>query len=690
MSITVKEQNPLLRDGVRYPLFAEISHDHVEEAVAHLVADIERRIVNLENDSNDSFDSVYQQLEDISVEIGKVWSPISHLQHVKNSVELREVYDRVQLRIVDLNLRLNQNEVIYRKLFKLSQDKSLTGVQRRIVDLRLREADLAGISLEGEKRQRFNVINEKLTKLSTQFENNALDSLKEFELVLTTIDQMAGLPESFLRLSSQSYRLAKKGKESTPTAGPWLITLDYPCFAPFMEYSERRDLREKLYRARIAIASQEPFDNSGLLCDILRLRREQAKLLGFDNYADLSVSVKMAGRTERVKRLLDELHAASHQRGKSEYDELVTYARQCGQKENLAHWDMSYWTRRLEEDRFNLDEEKLRRYFPLPRVMRGTFKLCQTLFDIDVREHTSEVQVWHKDVKFYRVYKKGKRIAAFYFDPYSRPQNKLSGAWMGTLTDRRRARGKLEKPLCYVVCNFTPPVGNEPSLLTFWEVLTLFHELGHALHGMLTTIDHADISGGGGIEWDAIELPSQFMENFCYLDSVIRWISKHVDSGKPLPTEMLRRLQDKRTFRAASKILRQLFLGQTDLQLHEYFDPDSADNDPFAVMRHVAEQTLPVTPLDGDRFLCSFGHIFAGSYAAGYYSYKWAEVLSADAFSLFRENGLETRAQLRKSGLRYRDTILALGGSMHPDTLYKKFRGRPPTTEALLQEYGLS
>ena len=688
MSNTVK--NPLLREGVKYPLFAEISHNHIRGAVSHLVTDIERRIADLENDPDDSFVSVYQQLEDISVEIGRIWSPISHLQHVRNSAELRAVYDKAQLRIVELNLRLNQSEVIYRKLFKLSEDQNLTDVQRRIVDLRLQEADLAGISLKGEKRQRFNTINEQLTKLSTRFENNALDSLKQFELILTDNDQIVGLPISFLCFSSQSYRLAKKGNASTPISGPWLITLDYPCFAPFMEYSERRDLREKLYRARVAIASQHPFDNSGLLCDILRLRREQARLLGFDNYADLSVSVKMAGRTERVKRLLDELHAASHEQGKDEYDELVAYALRHGQKEKFAHWDVSYWTRRLEEDRFDLDEEKLRRYFPLPRVLEGTFNLCRTLFDIEVRDHTSEVQVWHKDVKFYRIYKKNKQIAAFYFDPYSRPQNKLSGAWMGTLTDRRRAHGKLEKPLCYVVCNFTPPVGDEPSLLTFWEVITLFHELGHALHGMLTTIDYADISGGGGVEWDAIELPSQFMENFCYLDSVIRGISQHVDSGEPLPTEMLRRLQGKRTFRAASKILRQLFLGQTDLQLHECFDPDSADKDPFAVMHHVAEQILPTTPLKDDRFLCSFGHIFAGGYAAGYYSYKWAEVLSADAFSLFRENGLETPEQLRKSGLHYRDTILALGGSMHPDTLYQKFRGRPPTTEALLQECGLA
>lgn len=688
MSNTV--QNPLLREGVKYPLFAEISHDHIEEAVAHLVTDIERRIADLENDPDGSFVAVYRQLEDISVEIGRIWSPVSHLQHVKNSAEFRAVYDKAQLRIVELNLRLNQSEVIYRKLFKLSEDKGLTDVQRRIIDLRLREADLAGISLRGEKQQRFNSINEELTRLSTQFENNALDSLKQFELILTDNDQIVGLPTSFLRFSSQSYRLAKEDESSTPTGGPWLITLDYPCFAPFMEYSERRDLREKLYRARVAIASQEPFDNSGLLCDILRLRREQARLLGFDNYADLSVSVKMAGRTERVKRLLDELHAASHERGKDEYDELVAYAQRHGQKEKFAHWDVSYWTRRLEEDRFDLDEEKLRRYFPLSRVLEGTFSLCQTLFDIEVRDHTSEVQVWHEDVRFYQIYKNNKHIAAFYFDPYSRPQNKLSGAWMGTLTDRRQAHGKLEKPLCYVVCNFTPPVGNEQSLLTFWEVITLFHELGHALHGMLTTIDYADISGGGGIEWDAIELPSQFMENFCYLDLVIRGISQHVDSGDPLPTEMLQRLQGKRTFRAASKILRQLFLGQTDLQLHEHFDPDSADDDPFAVMHHVAKQILPVTPLEDDRFLCSFGHIFSGGYAAGYYSYKWAEVLSADAFSLFRENGLETPEQLRKSGLHYRDTILALGGSMHPDTLYQKFRGRPPTTEALLQECGLA
>ena len=680
--------NPLLINA-GLPRFGEITHNHVAGAVDHLVEIVTRKVTQIEKNTNLTFVALYEPLEEIDVYFQKIWGPIEHLQMVANSSALREAYEKELPRVIELELRVKQNEIIYRKLFALGECRDLLNpVQRRIVELRLRDADLAGISLTEEKRQRFNTILEELSRLSTQFANNNLDAVKEFKLVLKTKKEIAGLPQGFLRLVAQNYNEVFLGKEATTKQGPWLITLDHPSYIPFMEYSECRDLREKVYRAHVTSASREPLDNTMLITKILRLRKEMANMLGFSNYADLSLSTKMAGNTTNVKKLLQELQEACFPLGKEEHEALIDYARNHGHGE-LMNWDILFWGHKLKEELFNLDEEKMRRYFPLPVVLQGMFTLVKKLFAIEIRDCTSEVQVWHPDVTFYKVYdERGKHLAAFYLDPYSRPQSKMGGAWMNKCVSRREVYGMVDVPACYVACNFTPPVGDEPSSLVFYEVLTIFHEFGHALHNMLTRINYADVSGGNGVEWDAIELPSLFMENFCYLKSVIKDISRHVDSGETLPATLLTQLRASKNFRVASGLLRQLFLSQTDLQLHETFDPNGDDN-PFALMHRVAEQTQIILPISGDRFLCSFSHIFAGGYAAGYYSYKWAEVLSADAFSLFQENGLDD-TELRKTGQQYRDTILALGGSIHPAELFRKFRGRDPSTAALLRDYGVN
>ena len=678
--------NPLLQNAP-LPLFDAIEPSHVEEAVEHLVTLVQQQLKQLENSADGNFEHLYEPLDMIWLHLQRIWAPIAHLQSVKNSSALREVFQKVLPQVVKLKLQLGQNETIYRKLHKLAESKDLTDVQRRIVTLSLQRMDLDGVSLQGKSKERFNIISERLSQLSEQFANNALDAVKAFQLVLKTQDEVAGLPQGFLQLAAQSYRDVFKEETSADT-GPWLITQEQTSFFPFMEYSERRDLREHLYRTRTTLAAQVPHDNTALITEILQLRRELADILRFPNYAELNLSTKMAGKPYKVNELLDELYRVCHPKGQEEHAELTAYAREQGMHEPLQHWDVAYWARRLKEERFDLDQERLRSYFPLPRVLEGMFTLAQKLFGVTIKQDDEAAQRWHDDVSFYKVYDdRGEQIAAFFLDPYSRPQEKMGGAWMNRAVSRRRAEGELELPVCYIVCNFTPPVEGKPALLKFYEVITLFHEFGHGLHNMLTTMDYAAVAGGNGVEWDAIELPSQFMENFCYLDDVIKDISCHVDSGETLPNAMLEQLQKSKNFRVANSVLRQLSFARTDMQLHEDFDPNGKDS-PFALMRRVMAETQVMPPLDEDRFLCSFGHIFAGGYAAGYYSYKWAEVLSADAFALFKEHGFSAE-QLRTNGYHYRDTILAPGGSAHPSELFKRLRGRPPRTEALLEDYGL-
>ena len=679
--------NPLLQNAA-FPHFDAIKPSHVEAAIARLVALVQETLQQLEDSPDGSFDQLYTHLDTISLHKQRIWLPIAHLQSVSNSEELRVVFHQVLPQVVQLELQLGQNETIYRKLHKLAESKDLTAVQRRIVDLRLRRMDLEGVSLQGEKQKRFNVISQELSQLSEQFANNDLDAVKKYQLVLRQQEDLSGLPPGARQLAAQAYHQAVKQEVSAET-GPWLITLEQPSFLPFMEYSERRDLRARLYRAQIARAAHAPHDNTELINKILRLRREAADILRFPNFATMNLSTKMAGKPEAVQELLDALQRVCHPPGKEEHAELTAYAQEHGFDGALQQWDVAYWARRMKEERFDLDKEQLRRYFPLPKVLEGMFTLANKLFGITVQRDDAAVPRWHQDVSFYQVYSEdGEQIAAFFLDPYSRPQSKMGGAWMNRAVSRRRATDGLELPACYIVCNFTPPLGDQPALLDFYEVITLFHEFGHGLHNMLTTMDYAAVAGGNGVEWDAIELPSQFMENFCYLESVIKDISAHVDSGETLPPAMLAQLQNSKNFRVASAVLRQLSLSRTDLQLHETFDPDGTD-DPFALMQRVAAETQILPPLAEDRFLCSFSHIFAGGYAAGYYSYKWAEVLSADAFALFKEQGFSD-AQLRSNGCHYRDSILAPGGSVHPAELFQRLRGRPPRTAALLEDYGLA
>jgi oligopeptidase A len=650
----------------------------------------------LEREAEPSWKGVVEPIERMTDRLGFGWGIVEHLMSVRNSSALREAYEEVEPEVVKLSMRIGQSRPVYRTLVAL-RDKGagLDPAQRRIVEKLVQEAELAGVGLEGEALERFQKIRLELAELSTRFGNHLLDATKAFALVLSEPSEIEGLPKSFLETAAQAAR-AGGDAEATSEAGPWRVTLDGPSYVGFMKHAARRDLREKLYRAHITRASEGELDNRPLIDSMLTLRREEAKLLGFESYAEMSLSRKMAGTVARAEKLLEELRVVSYVAAKRELDGLRAFMRErdaSPEADELRHWDVAYWSERLREARFAYSEEEIRPYFPMPRVLDGLFALAERLFGVKVVAVDGAVPVWHEDVRFFRVHSlDGEEVAAFYLDPYSRPEEKRGGAWMNELVGRTRvivpAGKNVRLPVAYLVCNGSAPVDGKPSLMTFREIETLFHEFGHALQHMLTSVDYGLASGIRNVEWDAVELPSQFMENWCYHRETLVGLSQHVETGEDLPEDLFQKIRASRTFQAGLATLRQLNFGFLDLELHHRFEPGGGET-PFDVQRRVARSTTVLPPIPEDRFLCSFSHIFQGGYAAGYYSYKWAEVLSADAFAAFEEAGLDERAAVAETGRRFRDTILSLGGSASPMDVFKKFRGREPTTEALLRHSGL-
>ncbi len=699
MSATL--ENPLLAHG-GLPRFPEIKPEHVVPGVRACLTACARRLEQLETELEratgegrvPAWDELFAPLEQIAYEMQMTWGPASHLMGVLNSPELRDAYETVLPEVVNFSLRLSQSVPIYRALESSQKSEAyarLPEERRRILDKRLRDARHSGIGLPEADRERFNQIVNRLSKLSTQFSNNVLDSTKEFALDLREPADVAGLPPSLLALCSQNYNAARPehAPESTAERGPWRVTLDLPVFMPFMQHARSRALRENLYMAYIQRASSGSFDNTPLIDEILRLRAEKARLLGYATHAELSLSEKMAGRVAEVDALLEDLRAASFEAGRADLEEIRLVATKNGQSEPIHQWDVAFWAERLRESRFNFTDEELKPYFPLPRVLDGLFALVERIFGVRVRAADGQAPVWHKDVRYFEIENPdGSPVAAFYLDPYSRPENKRGGAWMDECLVRRKTATGLERPVAYLICNSTPPLGDRPSLMGFREVETLFHEFGHGLQHMLTTVDAMDVSGINGVEWDAVELPSQFMENWCFQKDVIMNMTAHVETGAPLPADLFAKIVQARNFRAGSDMLRQLNFGMLDMELHHRFNPDAGVS-VFEVAARIAEKTSPLPTLPNDRFLCSFSHIFAGGYSAGYYSYKWAEVMSADAFSAFEEVGLENAERVAETGRRFRDTVLALGGSRHPREVFTAFRGRAPSTEALLRHSGL-
>jgi oligopeptidase A len=706
---------PEILRGEGLPQFEAITPEAVTAHIPGLMAELEAELTALEQrlesrlaeaDAPLQWQELMDPLQRLGERLRWSWGVVSHLNGVCNSPELREAHAGQQAAVVQFGNRAGQSQVIYRGLERLQQQHEaaspgapghLDGAQERILAAERRDMQLRGVGLEGDEQEAFNAASQELAELSTRFGNQVLDATNGWTLRLSDPAEVDGLPDSLKGQLAQAARSA--GDEAASAeAGPWLLGLDMPRYAPFLKYSRRRHLRERVYCAHVSRASGQgdTLNNWPLIERILKLRGEQARRLGYANWAEVSLAAKMADSEAAVEGLLEELRAAALPAAQQELEALRQIARRHGAPEadDLQPWDVSFWAERLRQESFELDSEALRPYFPLPRVLDGLFSLCSRLFGITIEAADGEAPVWHADVRYFRIREgsgaaAGEPIAAFYLDPYSRPGSKRGGAWMDEcLVRSRRPDGTAVLPVAYLICNQSPPVGDTPSLMTFEEVETLFHEFGHGLQHMLTTVERPQAAGINGVEWDAVELPSQFMENWCYDRATLLGMARHWQSGEPLPEAEFSKLQAARTFMGGAATLRQVHFALVDLKLHSQWHPGCGQS-PEQLRRAIAANTTVLAPIDEDAFLCSFGHIFAGGYAAGYYSYKWAEVLSADAFSAFEEVGLENEAEIRDTGRRFRDTVLSLGGSLDPKAVFEAFRGRQPRSEALIRHSGL-
>ena len=644
---------------------------------------------------------------------------------VRNSDDWRAVEGELQPHVVRLSLRVAQSRPLYDALLALRGGPawaSLDEGRRRVVESAIRDARDAGVGLDGPARERFLEIATRLSELSTKFSNNTLDATKAFALDLGDPAEVAGLPPAVLALCAAAWNDAHAGEagaggageppapRATPEAGPWRVTLEAAIYGPFQQYAERADLRERLYRARAARASSGPTDNTAILSEILALRREQASLLGFPTYARLALDSRMAKTPEAVYAMIDRIGAAALPRAREELAALRAFAAENGASQDsegsrgsdssesaapaaeLRHWDLAYWSRRRLEALYGYSSETLRPYLPFPRVLDGLFGLARELFGVAIEPCDGLAPVWHPDVRLFRVRdaESGAELAHFYLDPYSRPAEKQGGAWMDEICNRaERPDGSVRLPLALLCCNQAPPSGGKPSLMTLGEVDTLFHEFGHALQGMLTRVGIPEAAGIANVEWDAVELASQFLENWHDLPAQLRALSAHVETGEPIPEDLIAKIQGAKTYNQGLATVRQLRFALADMDLHERV-PCAELPDADAAWAAASARFALLPPLPGERFLNTFTHIFSGGYAAGYYSYMWADILAHDAFAAFEEAGLDDPAARAATGRRYAATVLALGGSRAPADVFRAFRGRDPDPAALLRHKGLA
>ena len=694
-SMVVTKNTLLIGQGL--PPFESIKSEDVVPAITGLLIELEQELINLEATVKPTWNDLVEPLQKLQDRLTWSWGIVGHLMGVKNSPELRKAYNEIQPKVVEFINKLSQSQPIYQAFKNLSNSDSWENLdvgQKRIVEATIKDAELSGVSLEGEKRENFNAIELELAELSNKFSNNVLDATKAFSLTLTKKEEVDSLPPSLLSLAAQAAR-DDGAENATAENGPWRITLDYPSFIPFMQHCKKRELREQLYKASISRASTEELNNYPLIQRILELRQEKTKILGFNSYAELSLATKMAPSVAAVEKLLEELRSVSYDAAVKELEELKQFAasKNAPEANDFKRWDMSFWSERLREEKFSFTVEELRPYFPLPQVLDGLFSLVKRIFGINITAADGEAPLWHEDVRYFQISDETNTpIAYFYLDAYSRPAEKRGGAWMDECINRAKivenGQKILRLPVAYLQCNQTPPVDGKPSLMSFSEVETLFHEFGHGLQHMLTTVDYGGAAGINNVEWDAVELPSQFMENWCYDRSTLFGMAKHYETGETLPEHYYQKLLAAKNYMSGSGMLRQLHFALVDIELHHRYQVGGKET-VVELRRRVAETTTVLPILPEDAFLCAFSHIFAGGYAAGYYSYKWAEVLSADAFAAFEEAGLENQQAIAICGKRFRDTVLALGGSLHPMEVFKTFRGREPNTEPLLRHSGL-
>ncbi len=680
LSVADNNSNPLLEDR-ELPPFSRIGAEHVLPAVRTLLARGRARVAEvLDAAEEPTWASVVQPLAEMDDRIGRAWSPVAHLNAVADNPQLREAYNAAVPLLSEYATEMGQNEGLYHSYRRVAQTPGLDAAQHKVLENALRDFRLAGVDLPPDKKARFKTLSKRLSELQSTFSQNVLDATQAWKKHVDDAGILSGLPDSALALAADTAR--REGLDG------WLLTLEFPSFHPVLTYADDRALRREVYEANCTRASDMgpnagTWDNGEVIEEVMRLRHERAALLGFANYAEYSLARKMAPGTTEVMEFLKDLANRARPMARQELTELEQFAAsRCGH-ESLEAWDIPYYSEKLRQAKHDISQEELRPYFPAPNVLDGMFDVVHKLYGVDI-EPVDDVETWHPDVLFFRIRDaNGELRGRFYLDLYARP-HKRGGAWMDECRVRMRTSSGVQTPVAYLTCNFTPPVGNAPSLLTHDEVTTLFHEFGHGLHHMLTRIDYPSISGINGVAWDAVELPSQFLENWCWEEQALSVISAHVETGKPLPAELFARLKNAKNFQSGMQMLRQIEFALFDFRLHLEYDPTRGAN-VNALLDEIRSEVAVVSPPRFNRFAHAFSHIFGGGYAAGYYSYKWAEVLSSDAFSKFEETGIFNR----ETGLEFLRCILEQGGSRDAMDLFVEFRGRTPQIDALLRHSGI-
>jgi len=682
----MSEQNNPLLANLNLPAFSKIKPEHIKPAIEQLITECKAAITTAVEQASPTWENLVLAIDEVDDKLSKAWSPVSHINSVLSSDEHREAYESCLPLLTEYSTWVGQHKGLYQAYKTLAESaefKSFNTTQKKVINNALRDFKLSGIDLDAEKQKRYGEIQTQLSELSSTFSNNVLDATSAWQKVITDESALKGLPDSAIAAAKQMAEMKE--------LDGWLFTLDFPSYLPVMTYSENAELREEMYTAFATRASDQgpnagEFDNSEIIDQLLALRHEVSNLLGFDTYADKSLATKMAENTQQVIGFLDQLAEKSHGQAKQDLAELTEFAQKEYGVSKLNPWDNAFYSEKLKQQKYAISDEELRPYFPEDRVLSGLFTTVNKLFGITVTEKKDGVDTWHKDVRFFDIKDADNNYrGSFYLDLYAR-EKKRGGAWMDDCKGRAiLADGSLQTPVAYLTCNFNQPIGDKAALFTHDEVITLFHEFGHGIHHMLTQVDEAAVSGINGVAWDAVELPSQFLENWCWEEEALQFISGHFETNEPLPKDMLDKMLAAKNFQSAMMMVRQIEFSLFDFRIHAEFNPETGAN-VQQILDDVRDKVAVIKPPAFNRFQHGFGHIFGGGYAAGYYSYKWAEVLSADAFAKFEEDGIFNP----DTGKQFLNCILEKGGSAEPMELFKNFRGREPQIDALLRHCGIA
>lgn len=667
-------------DGL--PNFSGIQATDIVAVITAAINDCKAAIEAVVERQDASYAGVFLEIDEVDTQLSNLWSPVSHMNSVLSNDEWREAHDACLPLLSEYGTWVGQHEGLFKLYQTLSESDEFANLdmaQQKMITNTLRDFTLSGIALDAQKKTEYGKIQARLSELSSTFSNQVLDATMAFKKHITDEKMLAGLPDSAKAAAAQ---LASQND----LAG-WLFTLDIPSYLPIMSYADNRELREEMYRAYVTRASETgpyggEFDNTAIIEETLSLRTKIANLLGFEHYAQRSIATKMAESTDQVQSFLHDLARQSKPQAQADLAEVNAFAAEHYGRTELQAWDIGYYSEKLKQEKYAISDEQLRPYFPETHVVPGLFEVVSRLYGLKITER-KDVDTWHSDVRFFDIVDSDDEYrGSFYLDLYARAK-KRGGAWMDECrVKRRKVDGSLQHPVAYLTCNFSGPVDGKPACFTHDEVVTLFHEFGHGIHHMLTKIEVSGVSGINGVAWDAVELPSQFLENWCWQPEALQFISGHVDTGEPLPKALLDKMLAAKNFQSAMQMLRQIEFSLFDFTLH--MQTESVDVQAF--LNEVRKEISVLTPPEFNRFQNSFGHIFAGGYAAGYYSYKWAEVLSSDAFASFEENGIFDA----KTGRRFLESILQMGGSKEPMALFVDFKGREPSVDALLRHSGIA